>query len=63
MEKLFLLTFTQNMSTDILHFKSKVDIIDHLQLTTEHAIPKIPDNVCWVKNGPLEKAKLKFEQF
>lgn len=63
MEKLFLLTFTQNMFTDIFRFKSKIDITDHLQLTTEHAISKIPDNVCWMKNGPLEKAKLKFEQF
>ena len=46
MEKLFLSTFTQNMSNDI-HFKSKVDIIDYLQVTTEHAISKMPDNVCW----------------
>ena len=51
MEKLFLLTFTQNMFTDIFRFKSKIDITDHLQLTTEHAISKIPDNVCWMKNG------------
>lgn len=53
MEKLFLLTFTQNMSNDILHFKSKLDIIHYLQLTTEHAISKMPDNVCWGKKMDL----------
>lgn len=48
----------------MMNFKSEVDRINHLQLTTKHALFKMYQimSVGTKKNGLLEKAELKSAQ-
>lgn len=59
MEKLSPLTFMQNMYNDRLRFKSKVDGINHLHLTTKQTYLEM---CVGGKHTIIEKTELKFEK-